>query len=410
MLRAQGAPEERRSGDSEAACEVDEPRRVGIDSEFASLIPPHTAEELEILKESLLREGCRDPLRVWGETGILLDGHCRHRICSELGIDYKVEPVSITDRNEAGLWIIANQLGRRNLATIDRIQLAVRREPLLRAQAKANSGRRTDLLKNSAAGSHRVVTREACAAVAGVSHDTFSKGRHLLEHGVPELLQAVRNDEASIHAAAEVAGLPEDEQRAAVSSGRVLDTAKERRSHLSRCTGEVEWYTPAKWIEVARSVIGEFDIDPASSEVAQKQVKAASYYTKEQNGLSQPWHGRIWLNPPYERHLIRRFVEKLISEIESGNVVEAIMLTNSQTEAAWFQLALSRAACICFPYRRVRFERPDGSVSENGPLHAQTFFYYGTAPARFVEGFRPYGALVRPIPTPLPQESAVEGQ
>lgn len=56
-----------------------------IDPEFQSLIPPLTAEERAGLEESIAREGVRDPLVVWIEQDILLDGHNRHEIASRLG-------------------------------------------------------------------------------------------------------------------------------------------------------------------------------------------------------------------------------------------------------------------------------------------------------------------------------------
>src|SRR5262249_56141272 len=66
-------------------------------------------------------------------------------------------------------------------------------------------------------------------------------------------------------------------------------------------TGYYEWYTPARYIELAREVLGEIDLDPASSAKAQEIVKAQRYFTLEQDGLIRPWHGRVWLNPPYHQ-------------------------------------------------------------------------------------------------------------
>jgi hypothetical protein len=89
-------------------------------------------------------------------------------------------------------------------------------------------------------------------------------------------------------------------------------------------TGEFERYTPAKYIEAAREVLGRIDLDPASSKQAQKVVKARKMFTARENGLEQEWNGNIWLNPPYHRELGPKFIKKLLEEIAAGRTKEAI--------------------------------------------------------------------------------------
>ncbi len=67
---------------------------------------------------------------------------------------------------------------------------------------------------------------------------------------------------------------------------------------MVRRSGNEEWYTPPVFIELAREAMGGIDLDPASSEAANAYVQAAKYYTKEEDGLTQPWEGRVFLNPP----------------------------------------------------------------------------------------------------------------
>lgn len=86
-----------------------------IDPEFKKLIPPLSADERAQLESNIIDDGCRDPLTVWLEEGLLLDGHNRAEICAECGVQYEVVYVSLADRQSAINWIINNQLGRRNL-------------------------------------------------------------------------------------------------------------------------------------------------------------------------------------------------------------------------------------------------------------------------------------------------------
>ena len=64
------------------------PEVIVIDAEFKSLIPPLSSEERSQLEENLLKEGCRDPLVVWRENNILLDGHNRFEICTHHNIHF----------------------------------------------------------------------------------------------------------------------------------------------------------------------------------------------------------------------------------------------------------------------------------------------------------------------------------
>jgi len=93
-----------------------------------------------------------------------------------------------------------------------------------------------------------------------------------------------------------------------------------------------------------RKALGEIDLDPASSKIAQKTVKAKRYYTVEQDGLSKPWAGRVFLNPPYTAELVDRFVQRLVTGHLAGDITAAILLVNNATETKWFQLAGSEAS------------------------------------------------------------------
>jgi ParB family chromosome partitioning protein len=150
-------------------------------------------------------------------------------------------------------------------------------------------------------------------------------------------------------------------------------------------TGENEWYTPPAVIERARAALGEIDLDPASSAYAQGRVKANAYFTKDDSGLVQEWHGRVWLNPPYAQPLIAHFVTKMVAEVEAKHVDAAIMLTHNYTDSSWFHLAANACQAICFTRGRIKFEQADGTVA--APTQGQAFFYFGPDVAVFRAAF-----------------------
>ena len=156
--------------------------------------------------------------------------------------------------------------------------------------------------------------------------------------------------------------------------------------HVSQNTGYCEWYTPSEYLDAARNALGEIDLDPASSAIAQKRVKAKKYYTLKQDGLSKPWAGRVFLNPPYSTDTVGKFTTKLYESYLSGNVTAAILLVNNATETVWFRDASKHATAVGFTKERIRF------IDEHGarigtPLQGQAILYYGDDVDGFASAF-----------------------
>lgn len=161
-------------------------------------------------------------------------------------------------------------------------------------------------------------------------------------------------------------------------------------AHVSNNSGDNEWFTPKEYIDAVKAVMGSIDLDPASCQIANTVVQAAKYYTILDDGLNKDWIGNVFLNPPYAQPLIDNFSNKLISEITSQNINQAIVLVNNATETKWFQLLASKSSAICFPKSRIKFWSP---VKESAPLQGQAFLYFGSEIEKFINGFGKYGFI-----------------
>lgn len=151
-----------------------------------------------------------------------------------------------------------------------------------------------------------------------------------------------------------------------------------------------EWYTPLDYINAARQVLGDIDLDPASCQVANEKVKASEYYDVDDDGLTLPWDGRVWLNPPYGDPL--PWVEKLTSSFREGTVTAALLLVNTANSPQWSRLLWNGPYTVCLLSKRVRFWRPDREDAK-GTAQDQMIWYLGDEPEKFKAVFSMYGAI-----------------
>ena len=170
-----------------------------IDVEFQGLIPALTKEEYVGLEESILKEGCRDALVLWGET--LIDGHNRLAICQRHSLPYETRSIKLKDRNEAKIWILNNQLARRNLTPYQRAEIVLALEDIFREQGKERQreGGIEKVPQKSAKAP--IDTREELAKAAGVSHDTIAKVKRIVEKAPEAVKEKLRSGEVSINQA-----------------------------------------------------------------------------------------------------------------------------------------------------------------------------------------------------------------
>ena len=149
-----------------------------IDPEFKDLIPPLSAQEYAQLEQNLLAQGCRDPIVLW--RGTIIDGHNRHRICTTHGIEYATTKLRFPSRQAVVLWILDNQLGRRNITDATRIELAALK------------------LRHMGTQAHKSPPRNALAREAQLSEQTIQRYMHIKTQGSPELLQQVMSGQLKI--------------------------------------------------------------------------------------------------------------------------------------------------------------------------------------------------------------------
>ena len=131
-----------------------------------------------------------------------------------------------------------------------------------------------------------------------------------------------------------------------------------------------EWYTPPEYIELARQVMGEIDLDPASNETAQQWIQAESWYGIRDNGLKQQWYGRVWLNPPYGSG-IQQWTDKAIESYEGGAVTQAVLLVRPAPGSKWYQKLAGRCAS-CITDKRIKFIDAKGTAQAS-PVHGNVF-------------------------------------
>lgn len=195
---------------------------ITINEDLRAYIDPLTEDEFASLERSLLAEGCRDALVLWGD--ILVDGHNRYGICRKHGIPFNtIQNNTFKSMDDVHLWMIDNHLGRRSVSDFQRGVLALRKKEIVAArlaqveQSNAESAGANAPMPSEAA---PTLTREAVARAARVSSATLGQIEKIRKTAAPELVSAVKAGVISINAAAAVASLPSEKQVAAVAGGR----------------------------------------------------------------------------------------------------------------------------------------------------------------------------------------------
>ena len=208
---------------------------ITVNDELRAYIDPLTPEEHAALERSILAEGCRDALVLWGE--LLVDGHNRYGICQKHGLPFQtVQNTRFSSIEDVHLWMIDQHLGRRSVSDFQRGVLALRKKEIVASRAKVVVP--VDSPDAAVPAPEKLNTRESIAKAARISSNTVVQIEKIQKSAAPELVEAVKQGQISINAAAAVASLPSEEQVAAVAGGkkelreaakRVRETRQPRR-------------------------------------------------------------------------------------------------------------------------------------------------------------------------------------
>ncbi|MBS3021149.1 hypothetical protein DJFAAGMI_03913 [Comamonas sp. PE63] len=281
-----------------------------IDEGLKAYIDPLTPDEHESLERSILAEGCRDSLVVWGD--LLIDGHNRYGICQKHGLPFNtVQATQFKNMDDVHLWMIDQHLGRRSVSDFQRGVLALRKREIIAerraaAAAAVNAAKaaqpaseeapwegETDPVVAQALASVAKVpdealdTREALARAARLSAGQVKMIETIQEKAAPEVVAAVKAGELSLNAAAVVATLPEEEQQAVAAEGadalkqaakRVRDAKKKPKAAKPE-TEESAEAAPAASPEELQARVTELE---AENERLRLQVKTLQDLLAEQ--------------------------------------------------------------------------------------------------------------------------------
>jgi ParB family chromosome partitioning protein len=380
---------------------VTAPARVSCVLEVSKVVVPKSRlrplGDVTALMESIQAVGVLQPIVITADNRLVSGAH-RLEACKRLGLEKIPATVVSLDELHARLAEIDENLCRNDLSPLERAEHGAERERIIAAaELRAVSGGdgRPKKTPDTVSGVTKKTTADIGAEL-GVSGRTVQRDAKIA--AIPQgIRDAIRNTPVadSTTQLLELAKQTPERQQAIVekiASGEAKTVMEATGgTYRTAFTGDVEWYTPAEYIETARAALGAIDLDPASNDVAQKVVKAARYFTATDDGLKKAWDGRVWLNPPYSRAIVD-FVAKLIAEVDAGRTKSAILLTNNSTDTGWFHDAASKASAICFTRGRISFWKEDGEKA--APLQGSAFFFFGHGVAKFAKAFADVGLVV----------------
>lgn len=331
----------------------------------AKLFPLMQGEEFDVLRTDIAANGLLESIWLHPD-GSIIDGRNRHRACIETG----TPPQFKTWSSEGSLvgFVISMNLHRRHLTSSQRAAVAVDMLPMLEAEAKKRMmmGVAPDPSQKIDQGK----ATQRAAEIAQTNRQYVSDAKKL-KRKAPELFERVKTGEVTIPQAKQMMG-----------NHHTMDVMGSSESP--------EWYTPPHIIELTlRLFDGIIDTDPCSNSKDNPNVPATFLYAKEDDGLSQIWHGSVYMNPPYGKG-VSTWTEALVSKYENGEIKEAIALLPGRIDTRWFQPLYDYLICNV----RGRLNYPQSACATPFP---SVIVYLGDNKEKFIETFKELGPIMKRI-------------
>jgi len=355
------------------------------------LLPDLSKDDFAALKADIEERGVIVPVEL-DEGGNVLDGHNRLRAWSEL----KAEGVTLPDYPRVVRGGMTEQQKRNHVRALN----IIRRQLTKEQRADQWAAMRADGMTYQGIADATGVSDQN--VINSVSKKLETQPSHVIGKDGKKYPATKKRKPPAAPAVSIFAGSDVTEQKAQNTVKKMAANGNNGASQSVQVTifshESKEYYTPPVYVEAAREVMGGIDLDPASCEAAQERVMARRYFTVADDGLTQQWAGRVWLNPPYSKTDGKSNQElwstKLIAEYESGNVSEAVLLVKAALGYKWFE-ALWYDWPVCFVRERLSFIRSDGS-NEGQSKQGTALLYLGSDVDTFGQVFSKFGRVILP--------------
>lgn len=246
---------------------------ITVNDDLLAYIDPLTPDEHAALERSVLAEGCRDALVLWGD--VLVDGHNRYGICSAHNIPFATtQNAAFKTLDDVHLWMIDQHLGRRSVSDFQRGVLALRKKDILAGReqpakfkapvAATAPWEESATPAQTSSAAEPALTREALAKSARISNSTFTQIEKIQKSATPELVAAVKSGTISINTAATVASLSVEAQVAAAAGGKKELQQAARQVRAAKAVERTEPDSPEGTIARLRQTVAELTAENAA--------------------------------------------------------------------------------------------------------------------------------------------------